>query len=161
MDLAKCGDRVVEVMKHQRHDRPVDGLFAEPIQRMSNIVDPKIRAGAHSSPRMLDQLCAAVEANDVGPALCEFRGVQTRPAADVQDPAARDVPEKIQHSRTVIVGVVGTVFGVSCERVGEVVVHAHRGRLAVMHDDCGRHTAASQISLTRLGSWKPRSGLRP
>lgn len=73
MDLAKCGDRVVEVMKHQRHDRPVDGLLAEPIQRKSNIVDPKIRGGAHSPPRMLDQLCAAVEADDVGPALCELR----------------------------------------------------------------------------------------
>ncbi len=112
MNLAECRDRVVEVMKHQRHDRAIDRLVAEPVQGVANVVDPKVRQAAHPPASMLDQLGAAIEAHDVGPALRQFGRVQARAAADIQDPAARDVPEKTEHGRTVIVGVVGTMFGV-------------------------------------------------
>lgn len=142
MDLAKCGNRVVEVMKHQRHDRSVDGLVGEPVQGVAKIVDPKVGHTAYSLTSKLYQLCAAIEANDVGPPMGQLGRIQTGAAADVQDPTPRHVTEQTQHGRTVVVGVVSTVFSVSCEGIGEVVVHGHRGRLTFQPHFCGRQRSA-------------------
>lgn len=60
---------VVEMVKHQRHDRSVDGLVGEPIQRVAKIVDPKVRDAADLLPGTVYQCCAAIEANDISPAL--------------------------------------------------------------------------------------------
>ncbi len=66
MKLAECRERVLEMVKHQRHDRAIDRLVSEPIQRVANIVHPKVCPAARPLASVLDQLGAVVEAHDVG-----------------------------------------------------------------------------------------------
>ena len=69
MNIAECRDWVVEMVKHQRHDRAIYRLVAEPIQRIANIVHPKVCPAACPLASMLHQLGAVVEAHDVGASL--------------------------------------------------------------------------------------------
>ena len=157
---AEGGDAVVEVVDDERHDREVERVGFEPVERQLEVVDAKRRLLLHAVARQLDHRRAAVDADDLPCAAPdELLREEAGTAAGVEHAETPDVATEVQRRRAVVERVVGAGLRVSCIVVGEGlegrVIDRHReimtdfpdARRRVKRRDYGTAASSSAVSV--------------